>query len=36
MLRAVSDLILEMDPDLLTGWNLVDFDLKVLQKRSGT
>ncbi len=33
MLRAVSDRILEMDPDLLTGWNLVDFDLKVLQKR---
>ena len=33
MLRGVSARILEMDPDLLTGWNLVDFDFKVLQKR---
>ncbi len=33
MLRGVSARLLEMDPDLLTGWNLVDFDLKVLQRR---
>ena len=33
MLRGVSARILEMDPDLLTGWNLVDFDLNVLQRR---
>ena len=33
MLRGVSARILEMDPDLLTGWNLVDFDLQVLQRR---
>lgn len=33
MLRGVAARMLEMDPDLLTGWNLVDFDLKVLQRR---
>lgn len=33
MLRGVAARMLEMDPDLLTGWNLIDFDLKVLQRR---
>ena len=33
MLRALSTRVLEMDPDLITGWNLVDFDLQVLQRR---
>ncbi|MDE2726465.1 MAG: hypothetical protein OXI19_00485, partial [Gemmatimonadota bacterium] len=33
MLRALSSRVLEMDPDLITGWNLVDFDLQVLQRR---
>ncbi len=33
MLRGVSKRIIEMDPDLVTGWNLVDFDLSVLQRR---
>ncbi len=33
MLRGVSKRIIEMDPDLITGWNLVDFDLSVLQRR---
>ena len=33
MLRGVSARLREMDPDLLTGWNLVDFDMKVLQRR---
>jgi len=33
MLRGVSKRIVEMDPDLITGWNLVDFDLSVLQRR---
>ncbi|MCY3556455.1 MAG: DNA polymerase II [Gemmatimonadetes bacterium] len=33
MLRALSSRMLEMDPDLITGWNLVDFDLQVLQRR---
>ncbi|MCY3773878.1 MAG: hypothetical protein OXG98_17865 [Gemmatimonadetes bacterium] len=33
MLHGVSKRIIEMDPDLITGWNLVDFDLSVLQRR---
>ncbi len=33
MLRGVSKRIVEMDPDLITGWNLIDFDLSVLQRR---
>ncbi|NOZ23500.1 MAG: DNA polymerase II, partial [Planctomycetes bacterium] len=33
LLQAVADRIREMDPDILTGWNLVDFDLPVLQRR---
>lgn len=33
MLRGLSSRVLEMDPDLITGWNLVDFDLQVLQRR---
>ncbi len=33
MLRGVSKRIIDMDPDLITGWNLIDFDLSVLQRR---
>ena len=32
LLTALLQRIRELDPDVLTGWNLVDFDLTVLQK----
>jgi len=33
MLEALAERIRTIDPDILTGWNLIDFDLMVLQKR---
>jgi DNA polymerase-2 len=33
MLAAVRARILELDPDILTGWNFVDFDFRVLARR---
>ncbi|MCB1055135.1 MAG: DNA polymerase II [Acidobacteria bacterium] len=30
LLEGISRRILEIDPDVLTGWNVVDFDLRVL------
>jgi DNA polymerase-2 len=33
MLVALAARIRELDPDILLGWNVVDFDLRVLQKR---
>lgn len=30
LLEAISRRILDIDPDVLTGWNVVDFDLRVL------
>ncbi len=33
LLVALSDRVLHIDPDVLTGWNLIDFDLTVLQRR---
>ncbi|MCK5802189.1 MAG: DNA polymerase II [Lentisphaeria bacterium] len=33
LLRAVAARIREMDPDLISGWNVVDFDLRVLLER---
>ena len=33
LLRRFVALVREWDPDVLTGWNVVDFDLAVLQKR---
>ena len=27
LLRTFSDLVLKLDPDILTGWNMIDFDL---------
>lgn len=33
LLQAVSERVRQIDPDILTGWNLVDFDLSVLQQR---
>ena len=34
LLRAMRDRIVELDPDVITGWNVVDFDLKVIAERS--
>ena len=33
MLAAVGERIRELDPDVITGWNLIDFDLPVLRRR---
>lgn len=33
LLAALAVRIKQLDPDVLTGWNVVDFDLTVLQKR---
>ena len=33
MLERFFVLIKELDPDLITGWSVIDFDLKVIQKR---
>ena len=34
-LDAVAARVRELDPDVLTGWNVVDFDLKVLERIAG-
>lgn len=34
LLLAVRDAIVAWDPDIITGWNVVDFDLKVIAERS--
>lgn len=33
LLAALASRVRDLDPDVLTGWNLVDFDLPVLQRR---
>ena len=33
LLKALAERIRAIDPDVLTGWNIVDFDLPVLQRR---
>ncbi|HUJ73617.1 MAG TPA: 3'-5' exonuclease, partial [bacterium] len=33
LLTAVRDRIVEMDPDIITGWNVIDFDFRVLSRR---
>ena len=35
LLHAFTTRIQELDPDVLTGWNVVDFDLKVLERVAG-
>ncbi len=35
LLAAVRARILELDPDVITGWNVVDFDWRVLHRRFG-
>ncbi|PIN68372.1 DNA polymerase II, partial [Candidatus Woesearchaeota archaeon CG11_big_fil_rev_8_21_14_0_20_57_5] len=32
LLERFSALILELDPDIITGWNVIDFDLKMLEQ----
>ena len=34
LLQTLSDTIHEWDPDVITGWNVIDFDLPVLQSRA--
>lgn len=34
LLRAFAHRVRELDPDVLTGWNVVDFDLDVLTRRA--
>ena len=33
MLTALRDRVIELDPDIITGWNVVDFDFRVLARR---
>lgn len=33
LLDAFKEELLKIDPDVITGWNVIDFDLNVLQKR---
>jgi len=33
LLAALRQRIIEMDPDILTGWNVIDFDFRVLSRR---
>ncbi len=35
LMRAFARRIQELDPDVLTGWNVVDFDLRVLERLAG-
>ena len=33
MLAALRARIIELDPDIITGWNVIDFDIRVLARR---
>ncbi len=33
LLEAFAKKVLEIDPDIITGWNVIDFDLRVLRDR---
>jgi len=33
LLEEFKELILEIDPDIITGWNLIDFDLKIIRDK---
>jgi DNA polymerase II len=33
VLERFLELVKELDPDIITGWNFIDFDLKVIRKR---
>ncbi|MCC7574457.1 DNA polymerase II [Candidatus Woesearchaeota archaeon] len=34
LLNTLKERILKIDPDVITGWNLIDFDLKILSDKS--
>lgn len=34
LLRKFSELVLKLDPDIITGWNVIDFDLSRIQELS--
>jgi DNA polymerase-2 len=33
LIEKFQELVLKIDPDIITGWNLIDFDLKVLKEK---
>jgi DNA polymerase-2 len=33
LLEKFAEIVLTIDPDIITGWNLIDFDLKVLKQK---
>ena len=33
MIEKFSEVIKKIDPDIITGWNLIDFDLKVIKEK---
>ncbi len=33
LLERFKELVLELDPDIITGWNVIDFDFKLLKQR---
>lgn len=33
LLEKFSELIKEIDPDIITGWNVIDFDLKIIKEK---
>jgi DNA polymerase II len=33
LLKKFQELVQKIDPDIITGWNLIDFDLKVLKEK---
>jgi DNA polymerase-2 len=33
MLEKFSELVKEIDPDIITGWNFIDFDLKIIKEK---
>lgn len=33
MLEKFSELVKEIDPDIITGWNMIDFDLRILKEK---
>jgi len=33
LLRSFADRVADLDPDIITGWNVIDFDIQVLHKR---
>lgn len=33
MLEKFSQLVKEIDPDIITGWNFIDFDLKIIKEK---